>query len=105
MVVIEFVLELGTGNADFVCVDDDDVIAGVHVRGEDGFVLSTQAMGNSGRQTAEDFVARVDDKPIALDGGRCSRKGLHDCARSKRAAMLRTPLFVVNENERPMRLF
>ena len=105
MVVVKLILKLGTGDADFVCVDDNDVVAGVHVRGEDGFVLSTQPMGDSGGQSAEDFVARVDDKPIALDGGRCSRKGLHDCARSKRAAMLRTPLFVVNENERPMRLF
>ena len=50
----------------FVGVDNDDVIAGIDMRGIDRFVLATQAAGNLGRQAAQIFPFRVNYIPVTI---------------------------------------
>src|SRR5437879_5179292 len=58
--------ELGAADLDLGGVDDDDVVAGVQVRGERRLVLAAQDLGHAARKAAEDLVRGIDHKPIAL---------------------------------------
>src|SRR5438309_3141028 len=58
--------ELGAADLDLGGVDDDDMVAGVQVRGERGLVLAAQDLGHAARQAAEHLVRGIDHKPIAL---------------------------------------
>ena len=75
--VVGFSLRLVTGYLDFLCIDHDDVVAGINVRGKFGLMLTTQAASNLGCQTTERFVRSVDNVPVALDGLRLSTERLH----------------------------
>ena len=73
LLLVLLVLGLVAGDADLLRVDDDDVVASVHVRREFGFMLAAQALRHFGGQPAEDLVTRVQHVPIAFDRGRrCS---------------------------------
>jgi hypothetical protein len=58
---------LALGEHDLVGVDDDDVVAGVDVRGEHRLVLATEHASDLGAETTEDEALGVDDVPSALD--------------------------------------
>ena len=66
MAVVFFVFEFGTGYAQFVGIDDDNVITGINVRGVFGFVFAAQAVCDLGGNSAQDFVFGIDYKPFAL---------------------------------------
>src|SRR5690606_32258724 len=55
---------------DFFAVDDDDVIACVHVRRENRLVLAAQNCGNLRGKTPQSFAFCVHNPPLALDLGR-----------------------------------
>ena len=52
---------------DLVGVHDDDVVAGVEMRGEGGLVLAAQDPGDLGGEAAEDHALGIDDVPGTLD--------------------------------------
>ena len=58
-------------------VDDDHVVAGVDVGGEDRLVLAPQHPGDLGGQAAEDGAVGVDLEPDTLDVGRLGGEGAH----------------------------
>ena len=58
-----------------------------------------------GGETAKHLVGGIHDEPVARDGGWGGGKRFHDCARSKRAAMLERPGGRVNVQPLPIHLF
>ena len=52
---------------DLVGVDDDDEVAGVHVRGVRRLVLATQEGGGLDGEPSEHHVSGVDDMPLTRD--------------------------------------
>ena len=79
MAVVHLVLGLVAGDAELVGVDDDDEIAGVHVRGVDGLVLATQSVCHFTGDTTEHLVGGVNHKPLVHHFGRLGAEGLHEC--------------------------
>ena len=77
MAVVDLVVGLGTGHADLGCIDHDDEIAGVDMRGEFGLVLATQASGDLGGETAQHLVSTIDHIPVALNLLCFSGESLH----------------------------
>ena len=61
--------------ADFLCVDDDDVVTAIHVGSEAGFGLATKDKSHAGGQTTKCEICRVNDDPLfvhsALVQGNC----------------------------------
>ena len=55
------------GEHDLAGVDDDDVVAGVDVRGEDRLVLAAQDAGGFGAHATEHQAIGIDDVPGAGD--------------------------------------
>ena len=76
VVVIDLLVALAAGEHHLVGVDDDDVVAVVHVGREGGLVLAAQAHGDDRREAADDEALGVDEKPFLLDVGRLGRMGL-----------------------------
>ena len=85
---------LVTGNGNLLCVDDNDVVAGVNVWRIYRLVLTTQTTGNLGRQATQRFVCGINHIPVALDfmwlGAErfhlylCSVRGLQNKARNNK---------------------
>ncbi len=71
------VLKFTASQFDFFGIDDDDVIATIHVRGKHRFVFTTKTVGNNGCKAAKDDVFCVDHEPFALDVARCRSEGFH----------------------------
>ena len=65
--VVHLERALAAGDHDVARVDDDDVLAGVEVRGELGAVLAAQDARDVRREPAEASALRVDEKPALLD--------------------------------------
>ena len=59
-------VELLAGQSDLVRVDDDDVVAHVHVRGERRLVLPTEEGSGLSCQATEDDVGGVNDVPLLV---------------------------------------
>src|SRR5262249_36340020 len=57
--------ELAPREQHLLCVDDDDEVTGVDVRGEGRLVLSTQDRGDEGGEAAEGLAFGVDYPPFA----------------------------------------
>src|SRR5690606_37451370 len=66
---VRLLVDLVAGEPHLLGVDDDDVVAAVQVRGEDGLVLAAQDAGDVAGEPAEDLAIGVDDPPAALDVG------------------------------------
>ena len=64
------------GEADLVGIDDDDVVAAVHVGSKVGLILTAQQFGNLGAKTAENLVGSIHYDPLFLCGLFVSRNGL-----------------------------
>ena len=56
MAVVDLVLGLVAGDAQLVDVDDDDEVAGVHVRRVDRLVLAAQAQRDLAGEAAQHLV-------------------------------------------------
>jgi len=68
--VAEVALLLGffTRHANLGGIDDDDVVARIHVRGERRLVFSANDPGNLCGESAEHHAFGVDDEPLVRDG-------------------------------------
>jgi len=66
--MVLLVLQLLAGNSNLVGIDDDQVIAGVNMRGVNRLVLATQAASQLGGKTAQRLAGGVNEVPVALDG-------------------------------------
>ena len=63
------------GENHLVGIDDDDVVTTIDVRGECGFVLSAQQLGNLRAQATNNLVGSVDDHPLFVHCGCFLRHG------------------------------
>ena len=73
VVVVHLVFTLPAGEDHLLRVDDDDVVAIVHMRGEGGLVLAAQAQRDDRGKAADHEAGGVDDHPFLLDLGRFGR--------------------------------
>ena len=73
MAVVNLVFGLIAGDTDALGIDDNDIIACIHVRGILGLVFATQSARDLCRQPAESFPICINKIPVLLDilGGRC----------------------------------
>ena len=68
--VIHFILGLVAGNTYLGRVDNDYVVAGVHMRRVDRLVLAAQSPCSLGCDLAECLALSIDNKPLPFDFGR-----------------------------------
>ena len=67
MTNIHFVGKLVPSKPDLVGVDNDDIIAAVHVRSIAWLVLSAKHKSYSGSKTSEHQIGSIDENPLFLD--------------------------------------
>jgi hypothetical protein len=79
--VVALVGALVAGHLHLVGVDDDDVVAHVHMGGEGRLVLAAQAHGDQRREPAQNDALGVDQDPFLVDVARFGAEGLHDAFR------------------------
>jgi hypothetical protein len=77
VVVVDFLVELAAREHDLLGIDDDDVVAAVHVRRVVGPMLAAQPHGDDRGEPADDEPGSVDQHPLFLDLGRLGRIGFH----------------------------
>ena len=77
VVVHEFRLGLAAGEHHLGCIDDHDVITGVHVCGKDRLVLAAQDARYFGAHATEHQTIGIDKMPLALDVFGLRGKGTH----------------------------
>ena len=77
MTVIGLALGLAAGDAQLRSIDDDDVVAGVDVRGVLRLMLAAQARGDLHGEPPEHLVLGVDHVPALLDFARLGGIGFH----------------------------
>ena len=76
-----FLLPLLAREADFLDVDDDDIVACVDVGRVGGAMLAHEDGGNLARESTDDFFASVDEQPFLLDAAGLGHVGFHLCVR------------------------
>jgi hypothetical protein len=67
MALVLLVLRLVTGHTQLLDIHDDDVVTGVHVRGEDRLVLAAQTACDLTGEAPEYLVRGIDNVPVAHD--------------------------------------
>src|SRR5262245_10579207 len=77
VVAEDLVGQLVAGHLHLGGVDDDDVVAAVHVRRVGRLVLAAQAVGDDAGKTAENDAVGIDDIPLLGDLGGLGGVGLH----------------------------
>ena len=63
------------GENDLVSVDDDHIVATVHMRSEAGLVLAAQDLRDLAAQATQNLIGSIDNYPFFLDGFGLSRDG------------------------------
>lgn len=74
---IHFLFRLPAGDLDLRGVDDDDVIAGIHVGSVHRLMLAPDYPGDLSRKATEHHATRIDDVPLMLDIPRGGGVSLH----------------------------
>ena len=77
--LVFLVRHLVAGKAHFLGIDHDNVVAGVHMRRERGFVFATNEHGDLAGHAADHLVLGVHQQPFLLRGGRIG----HGCGVSR----------------------
>src|SRR5262249_11854621 len=77
VVVEHLVAQLVAGHLHLGGVDDDDVVAAIHVRRVGRLVLAAQAVGDDAGETAENDAVGIDHEPLLGDLGGLGGIGLH----------------------------
>lgn len=67
VVVIDFFAQFIACNPHLTGVDDDDIVAGVHMGSEYRLVLAPQYTGDLSGESAERMLAGVKNKPASAD--------------------------------------
>jgi len=75
--VVLLVLGLVARDAQLLDVGDDDVVAGIDVRGEYGLVLAAQAARDLGGQSTEHLVGSINQEPLSRYFMRLGGESLH----------------------------
>ena len=87
MVVIHLVGCLAAGNMYLVGIDNNYIVAGVHVRREFRLVLAAQTAGYLGRKAPKCLAVGINDIPVAIHlmrfCGKCPHQGNSRPAQSK----------------------
>src|SRR6185312_4313293 len=78
---VVLLISLAPGDLDLRGVDDDDIVARVHVRREHGLVLAADDPGDLGGEASEDHAVGIDDEPALLDVARRGGVRFHCGAR------------------------
>ena len=99
--VVYLVRLLLAADANLLRVDDDDEVAGVHVRRVGSLVLAAQAMGDLARQATEGLALGIDDKPLPFRILRASADGLHSTGLGGLDWSKRTIVRVLNYPKQP----
>ena len=76
MMVINLLIQHYAAHNDFGSIDDDHVIAGIHMGGVGGLVLATQDIGYLAGETTKHHAVCINDIPLALYILRICHKGL-----------------------------
>ena len=74
---VELLVELVAGEDDLIRVEDDDMIAGIDMRGERGLVLAAEDGCHLRRQTSEHHALSVHNVPLTLYGFSLSHIRFH----------------------------
>ena len=77
MGAVVLLLQLLAGEDRLVAVDDDDMVAAVHIGGEGDLVLAAQQHGGFGGNAAEGLARGVDHIPLALGLGGFGESSAH----------------------------
>src|SRR5690242_3366747 len=77
VIAIDLLLALPAGEQDLFCVDDDDIVSAIDVRGVGRLVLAAQPQRDHARQPPDNKARRVDEHPLFLNLGGLGRKGFH----------------------------
>ncbi|MNP13391.1 hypothetical protein D3C76_1056700 [compost metagenome] len=75
--VVHLVGGFGASDTNLLGVDDDDVVAGINVRGVFRLVLATQTASDLGSQTTQGQASSVDNEPVALNSFWFRGKSFH----------------------------
>ena len=77
MPIINLVGPLLAGQLDFIGVDDDNIVAHIHMRGKSRLVLAAQAHCDDRRQTAQNDAFGINQEPLFVDISRFCCVGFH----------------------------
>ena len=77
MTEIDFLSQFFAGQNNLICIDNDYVITGVHMRGKGRFVFTAQDFCNLCSQAAQSLISCVNNEPFAFDVRRISHKRFH----------------------------
>ena len=75
--VILLLLRLHARGPDLLGINDDDIVAAVHVGREGRLVLTAQTVGDDRGETPDNQPVRIDEHPFFLDFLGFRRIGLH----------------------------
>jgi len=75
--VVDLVVQLFAGEHDLFGVDDDHMVAGVHMRRIDRLMLAPKNRRNLAGQTAENSAVSVHNVPVAFEGFAFCHIGFH----------------------------
>ena len=75
LALINLVGHFLTRENDFLCINDDNIVAAINVRSEARFGLASQDVGNAGCQTSNGLVFCIDKNPFFLYGVLVGRYG------------------------------
>ena len=79
VVVIYFLLQLVAGEQRPGGIDDDDIVAAIHMRRIAWLVFAPEPHGNDGGKPADNEAICIDQHPLLFDLGGLGRVGLHEC--------------------------
>lgn len=63
--VVHLLIDLVSGEADFLGIDDHDVIAALLIRSEIGLIFADEHASHARGQAPEDLIVRVNDEPVS----------------------------------------
>ena len=65
------------GQLDLLGIDDDDIVAAIHMGCEGGLVLAAQPHRDDRGESAQDQAVGIDQQPFLVDVRRFGGKGFH----------------------------
>ena len=77
MAVIFFVAHFLAGKLHLISIDDNDIVAAIHMRGESRQMLATQTGSDNRRQPPDNHIFGINENPLLLNIGRFCRICFH----------------------------
>ncbi len=76
MPVEKFLIQLVPGDANFTRIQHDDVVTGVDMRRERGLVFAAKDVSDTGSETPQIHIRRIDHIPLSVNRINCGCVGL-----------------------------